>query len=316
MGQFLIRRLVLLPVVMLLASTAVFMIVRLIPGDPVDVILQEATLLRKDDEEALREQLGLNDPAAVAYGKWLGDLAQGNLGESLLSGRSVSGELEQAVPVSLELVIIGLLVSLTLGLTLGLAAAVGQNTIVDYVARLIGVFWLAAPGFWLATMFIVFSAKWFAWIPPITYVSIFEDPSENLQLFLPAGIIIGLHSSAVIMRVTRSGLLDVLRQDFIRTARSKGLAAGPTYLRHALPNALLPVITLAGIQFAVLIGGAVTTEVVFNVPGVGRLLVESIQSRDYPVIQGTVLFLAFIAVAMNLIVDVSYAFIDPRLRGR
>jgi peptide/nickel transport system permease protein len=314
MQQYLMRRLLLLPLILIFVSMVVFAIVRVIPGDPVQVILADSALLRSQDYTELRERLGLNDPIPVAYVKWLGDVLRGDLGTSLFTNRSVSGELRRAVPISLELAILGLLLSGAIGLSLGLLAAVAQNSLTDYSARFMAIIWLSLPGFWLGTLVIVFGARWFQWVPPVRYRPLTADPSENLQLFLPAGIVLGMHSAAVIMRYTRSALLDVLRQDYIRTANAKGLASRAVYVRHALRNALLPVVTVAGLQFAVLVGGTVTLETVFNVPGVGRMLIEAIRTRDYPVIQGTVLYIALAVILVNLAVDLSYAALNPRLR--
>ncbi len=315
MYQYVFRRLLMLPVMLLLVSIGVFGIVRLIPGDPAQAILAESSQLRKQDYVQLRRQLGLNDSLPVAYGKWLGTAARGNLGRSLSTDRSVSSMLGQALPVSIELALLGLAFSVLTGVGLGLVAAISQNSPADYIARLLSIGWLSFPGFWLGTLLIVFSARWFGWVPPVRYRSLLVNPSQNLQLFLPAAIVLGLHSSAVMMRFTRSALLDVLRQDYIRTAVAKGLPRRGIYLRHALRNAMLPVVTIAGLQFAALLGGAVTLEAVFNLPGIGRLLIQTIRVRDYPVIQGAVLYIAAAVIIVNLAVDLSYVVLNPRLRA-
>jgi peptide/nickel transport system permease protein len=315
MYQYVFRRLLMLPVMLLLVSIGVFGIVRLIPGDPAQAILAESSQLRKQDYVQLRRQLGLNDSLPVAYGKWLGTAARGNLGRSLSTDRSVSSMLGQALPVSIELALLGLAFSVLTGVGLGLVAAISQNSPADYIARLLSIGWLSFPGFWLGTLLIVFSARWFGWVPPVRYRSLLVNPSQNLQLFLPAAIVLGLHSSAVMMRFTRSALLDVLRQDYIRTAVAKGLPRRSIYLRHALRNAMLPVVTIAGLQFAALLGGAVTLEAVFNLPGIGRLLIQTIRVRDYPVIQGAVLYIAAAVIIVNLAVDLSYVVLNPRLRA-
>ena len=314
MARYMARRALMLPVLLFLVSIAVFAIVRLIPGDPAEAILSESTMLRQQDVDQLRKELGLNDPLPVAYGKWLGHLARGDLGNSLAADRPVADMLRQAVPVSLELALFGLVISVVTGVSLGIVSAVWKDSPGDVVARLVAILWLSLPGFWLGTLLIVFGARWFEWVPPVRYQSLADNPSQNLELFLPAAIVLGLHSAAVTMRYTRSGLLEVLRQDYIRTARAKGLRESAIYMGHALRNALLPVVTVAGLQFAVLLGGSVTLEAVFNVPGVGRLLIEAIRSRDYPVIQGAVLYVGAMVIFVNFVVDLSYVALNPRLR--
>ncbi|MBK7725949.1 MAG: ABC transporter permease [Dehalococcoidia bacterium] len=314
MARYMARRALMLPVLLFLVSIAVFAIVRLIPGDPAEAILSESTMLRKQDLDQLRKELGLNDPLPVAYGKWLGHLARGDLGNSLATDRPVTDMLRQAVPVSLELALFGLVISVVTGVSLGIVSAVWKDSPGDVVARLVAILWLSLPGFWLGTLLIVFGARWFEWVPPVRYQSLADNPSQNLELFLPAAIVLGLHSAAVTMRYTRSGLLEVLRQDYIRTARAKGLRDSAIYMRHALRNALLPVVTVAGLQFAVLLGGSVTLEAVFNLPGVGRLLIAAIRSRDYPVIQGAVLYIGAMVIFVNFLVDLSYVALNPRLR--
>jgi len=308
------RRALMLPVLLFLVSVAVFAIVRLIPGDPAESILSESTMLRQQDLDQLRKELGLNDPLPVAYGKWLGDVVRGDMGTSLATDRPVTDMLRQAIPVSLELALFGLVISVVTGVSLGIVSAVWQDSPGDIIARLVAILWLSLPGFWLGTLLIVFGARWFEWVPPVRYQSLADNPSQNLELFLPAAIVLGLHSAAVTMRYTRSGLLEVLRQDYIRTARSKGLRDSAIYMRHALRNALLPVVTVAGLQFAVLLGGSVTLEAVFNLPGVGRLLIAAIRSRDYPVIQGAVLYIGAMVIFVNFLVDLSYVALNPRLR--
>jgi len=314
MARYMARRALMLPVLLFLVSVAVFAIVRLIPGDPAESILSESTMLRQQDLDQLRKELGLNDPLPVAYGKWLGDVVRGDMGTSLATDRPVTDMLRQAIPVSLELALFGLVISVVTGVSLGIVSAVWQDSPGDIIARLVAILWLSLPGFWLGTLLIVFGARWFEWVPPVRYQSLADNPSQNLELFLPAAIVLGLHSAAVTMRYTRSGLLEVLRQDYIRTARSKGLRDSAIYMRHALRNALLPVVTVAGLQFAVLLGGSVTLEAVFNLPGVGRLLIAAIRSRDYPVIQGAVLYIGAMVIFVNFLVDLSYVALNPRLR--
>jgi peptide/nickel transport system permease protein len=315
MQRYLLRRLLLLPVILLFVSMAVFAIVRVIPGDPAQVILTDSAQIRRQDYNDLRQKLGLNDPIPVAYAKWLGGLLRGDLGSSLFTNRPVSEELMRAAPISMELALLALFFSAGIGVIMGLLAAIMQNSPADYGTRFISIVWLSLPGFWLGTLVIIFGARWFGWVPPVRYQSLLANPADNLTLFLPAAIVLGMHTSAVVMRYTRSALLDVLRQDYIRTARAKGLASNGVYLSHALRNALLPVVTIAGLQFAALLGGTVTLETVFNLPGIGRLLIGAVRNRDYPVVQGTVLYISAAVIIVNLIVDISYAALNPRLRS-
>lgn len=314
MQQYILRRLLLLPLILFAMSIAIFAIVRVIPGDPAQVILADSALLRRQDYDALRDQLGLNDSLPVAYGKWIGGVLRGDLGNSLFTNRPVTEELRHAAPISMELAILGLAFSAGIGIMMGLLSAVLQNSKVDYTSRFISIVWLSLPGFWLGTMLIIFGARWFGWVPPVRYQSITANPAQNLELFLPAAFVLGMHTSAVVMRYTRSALLDVLRQDYIRTANAKGLGSRVVYLRHALRNALLPVVTVAGLQFAVLLGGTVTLETVFNLPGIGRMLIDAVRNRDYPVVQGAVLYISLAVILVNLLVDISYAALNPRLR--
>ena len=298
-------------------SVLVFLAVRMVPGDAVDVML-EGSPAQNDAAVAgaLREKLGLNGNVFAAYLRWAGHAARGDFGDSIFTNESVLNRLRARIPTSFELAALATVLSLIFGVTLGVVAAANQDTIIDHVARVVAIVWLSLPGFWLGTIFIVVASIEFNWIPPIRYSSLMVNPSQNLQQMMPAAIILAFHSCAVVMRMTRSSMLDVLRQDYIRTAKAKGLGSGSLILTHALRNAIIPVITISGAQFASLVGGIVLLETVFNIPGAGRLLLDAATSRDYPQIQVCVLYVAAVVVTVNLAVDVSYGLIDPRIRLR
>jgi peptide/nickel transport system permease protein len=258
--------------------------------------------------------LGLDRPFLQQYGTWLGGICHGDLGQSLTSRKPVSQELLQRVTLTSHLAVMSLGIALLIALPIGILSAVRQDTVADYVGRMFAILGLSLPDFWLATVTITFLALWFHWIPPLGFAPIWTHPARNLsQLLIPATII-GVRLAAVSMRMTRSSLLEVLRQDYIRTAWAKGLRERVVILRHALKNAFIPVVTIIGQQFSVLLGGTVIVEFVFLQPGVGSLMLDAVLLRDYPMIQGAVMFFAVVIVVMNLLVDVSYAWLDPRIR--
>ncbi|HEY42307.1 MAG TPA: ABC transporter permease [Dehalococcoidia bacterium] len=252
---------------------------------------------------------------ANGYSNFSGIL-QGNLGNSLLTHRSILGSLAAKIPISLELGVISIITGLLIAFPIGIYSAIRQDTIGDYLGRTIAIFFMAVPGFWLATMVWVFPSKWWGWSPAVTYIPIGEDFFGNLQQFLIPGILMGMVMSGVTMRMTRTMMLEVLRQDYIRTAWSKGLKERVVVIRHALKNAMIPVITIIGLQLPVLIGGAVIQEQIFNLPGMGRFMIESLNARDYAVISGINVMMASIILFANLLVDLTYAWLDPRIRYR
>jgi peptide/nickel transport system permease protein len=266
------------------------------------------------DLDSLREKLGLNRPFAEQYLSWLSNVLSGNLGESLRSHTPVAEDLAARIPVTVELGIIGFLISLLIAIPLGVYSAVRQDTLSDYIARSIAIAMLAIPGFWLGTLAITLPAIWWRWTPPLRYTQLTDDPAKNLlQMVLPAAIL-GIGLSGAIMRLTRAQMLEVLRHDYVRTARAKGLAERFVLLRHTLKNAIIPVLTLLGLQVSVLISGTVVLESIFVLPGMGRYLLENVSNRDYPAVQGVILIFAIVLVASNLVVDVLYAWLDPRIR--
>lgn len=313
MQRYILRRLALTIPALLGVTLIVSVMVRFLPGDAVAMMLQDYGTYAKDADQ-LREKLGLNRPFYVQYVTWLGGIARGDLGKSLRDNTPVTDELRRRLPVTFELGILGLIVSLIIAIPLGVYSAVRQDRLSDYIARSAAIAMLAVPGFWLATLAITLPAIWFKWSPPLRYTRLSVDPKTNLiQMMLPA-IILGIGLSGGVMRLTRAQMLEVLRQDFIRTSRAKGLNERMVVFRHALRNALIPVVTLLGLQMSVLISGTVVLESIFVVPGMGRYLLEALNNRDYPVVQAVVLLFATLIIFSNLIVDLLYAWLDPRIR--
>jgi peptide/nickel transport system permease protein len=285
----------------------------LLPGDAVTLMLQDYNSYAKSADD-LRAQLGLNRPFYAQYLSWLGGIAHGDLGRSLRDRTPVTQELATRLPVTFELGIFGLIISLIIAIPLGVYSAVRQDTLSDFIARSAAIAMLAIPGFWLATLAITLPALWFKWTPPLRYTRLQDSPATNLtQMFLPA-LILGIGLSGSIMRLTRAQMLEVLRHEYVRTARSKGLNERVVIFRHTLRNAIVPVVTLIGLQTTVLISGTVVLESIFVLPGMGRYLLEALNYRDYPAVQGVVLIFAIVVILVNLGVDLLYAWLDPRIR--
>jgi peptide/nickel transport system permease protein len=312
MRKYVLRRLLIATSSLLLASLVVFALPRLIPGDVVQLMLEERAYGK--DLEDLRAKLGLNRPIYVQYFEWAGHVVQGQLGESLWTKRPVLEELARRLPVSLTLGLLALIFSISIALPIGILAAVRQDSIADYIARSLAIVGLSVPGFWIATMVILLPSLWWNWSPPIQFTELGVDPWAHVAQFVIPAFILGIASSAAIMRLTRAQLLEVLRQDYVRTAWAKGVREGAVVLKHSLKNALIPVITVLGIQIAQILGGTVIFETIFGLPGMGRFLFDAINQRDYPVIQGVNLVIVSVVVMMNLAVDACYAYLDPRIR--
>jgi peptide/nickel transport system permease protein len=305
------RLLVALPS-LLIASLIVFTLPRLIPGDAVQLMVAETGYAKDLDE--LRAMLGLNRPLHVQYVDWLGHVVRGDLGESLWTRRPVLEEIGQRLPVTGELALFAAIVALLIAVPVGVLSAARQDTLGDYAARSAAILGLSMPNFWLATLIIVLPAIWWGWRPVAAYTDFARDPVGHVtQFFLPA-IILGIAVSAALMRLMRGMLLEVLRQDYVRTAWAKGLAERKVVLKHALRNAIIPVVTLLGTQLPQIIGGTVIIETVFGLPGMSRFLFDAINHRDYPVIQGVNLVVVSTIVLMNLTIDALYAVLDPRIR--
>jgi peptide/nickel transport system permease protein len=310
--RYLARRLLVAVPSLLIASLIVFTLPRLIPGDVVALMLEEKAYAR--DLQELRAKLGLDRPLHVQYLEWLGRAARGDLGESLWTRRPVAEELARRVPVTVELGLLAILFAIVIGLPIGVLSATRQDTLRDYAARSIAVIGLSVPGFWLATLVVILPALWWGWRPVSTFVEFAEAPLAHVrQLLLPA-LILGIAAAAALMRLTRGMLLEVLRQDYVRTGWAKGLRERVVVLKHGLRNAVIPVVTVLGIQLAQVLGGTVIIESIFGLPGMGRFLFEAITQRDYPVIQGINLVVVSVIVLVNLLVDALYALLDPRIR--
>jgi len=310
--KYVLRRLLVAIPSLLIASLIVFSLPRLIPGDVVQLMLEEKAYGKDLDD--LRAKLGLDRPIHIQYVQWLGHVARGNLGESLWTKRPVIEELAQRLPVSLELGLLALAFAVVMAVPVGIIAATRQDTLADYAARSIAILGLSVPGFWVATLVVLLPAIWWGWSPPIHFTELAKNPWAHLAQFLLPAFILGLASAAAIMRLTRAMLLEVLRQDYVRTAWAKGLRERVVVFKHSLKNALIPVITVLGIQVAQILGGTVIFESIFGLPGMGRFLFDAINQRDYPVIQGVNLIIVSVVVVINLVVDAAYAWLDPRIR--
>ena len=295
-------------------SVVIFALLRLAPGDIVDVLFSAAGYVNPSEKQAILKELGLDKPYWRQYLDWMAQIFTGDMGKSYRYDLPAWQIIKPLVPVTVELAILSTIVSIVLGVPTGIVSAVRQDSSLDYVMRIISLAGLSMPSFWLGMVIILSLVSWLAWIPPLTYVS----PRENLWLhgiqFLLPSLAVGYRSSALIMRITRSAMLEVLREDYIRTAWAKGQRERLVVWRHALKNASLPVITLIGIEFAFLIGGLIVTETVFNLPGVARYLVDAIQGRDYPIVQNLAMLIAVVTVLANLTVDLLYTWLDPRIK--
>jgi len=314
MRDYIIRRLLALLPTLFFASLIVFFAIRMIPGDVIDLMLSQNDVASDADRAQLEAALGLDQPALQQYGAWVFAAVQGDLGNSLWQNTPVSALLAERLPITFELGILSLVVSISVALPIGIYSAMKQDTAGDYITRSFSLVMLAIPSFWLGTLVMVFPSVWWRWTPELEFVSLWEDPVRNLSHVLTPAILLGLSLSAVTMRMTRTMMLEVLRQDYIRTARAKGLSENMIVFRHALRNSMIPVITLIGLQAPLLIGGAVILEQIFVIPGMGLLLLEAVSARDYPIITGVFLVTGLAILLINLAVDLSYGFLDPRVR--
>ena len=316
MRTYVARRVLQGLLVLWLVSLAIFSLVRILPGDAVIMQLDQAAAPSPETLARARQELGLERPFLAQYRTWITGALHGDLGRSLITRRSVTSELGKRISLTSHLAVMSIVVALLIALPIGVLSAVKQDTASDYLARFFAVLGLSLPDFWLATVVITFLAIWVQWIPPVGFAPLWEDPARCLgQLLIPA-LIIGARLAAVSMRMTRSSLLEVLRQDYIRTARAKGARERAVIVRHAMKNAFIPVVTVIGQQFSVLLGGTVIVEFIFLQPGVGSLMLDAVLLRDYTLIQGAVLFFAAVIVVTNPLVDLSYAWLDPRIRYR
>ena len=317
MRAYMIRRLLLIFPSLFILSILVFFSIRFMPGDTIEAIADK--LLYETggevDEEALRRMMGLDVPAHVQYARWMGDiLRHGTLGDSLLGDWTVEEKTISRLPVTIELGVMAIIIGLVIALPVGIYSAIRQDTVADYVGRSAAVLGMATPNFWLALMVMIFPAIWWGWSLPLRLIPFTEDPLGNLGMFLIPSLILGTAMAANEMRMTRTMMLEVLRQDYIRTAWSKGLNERVVVLRHALKNALIPVVTLIGMELPMLVGGAVIIENIFNLPGIGRLFLLALQDRDYPVVSGVNLVFGAVVMFSILLTDLIYPYLDPRVR--
>ncbi len=314
MQAYIARRLLALLPTLFFASLIVFVSMRLIPGDVIDLMLAQNDIATSQDRARVEAALGLDTPMLTQYFAWVGNALQGDLGRSLWQNTPVWDQLKETLPITFELGLLALLVALSVALPIGVYSAMRQDTTGDYLTRSFSLIMLAVPSFWLGTLVMVFPSVWWRWAPELEYTPFFEDPLLNLKHMLVPAILLGLSLSAVTMRMTRTMMLEVMRQDYIRTARAKGLGERLVVARHALRNGLIPVVTLIGLQAPLLIGGAVILEQIFVVPGMGMLLLEAVFQRDYPVVSGVFLVVGVGVLLINLLVDLSYGFLDPKVR--
>jgi len=311
-GTYIIRRFFLMLLTLFGISLLIFTMLRLVPGNIADIVFNAAGMIDVAEKAKLEKELGLDRPIPVQYVEWVSGLVRGDLGYSYVSEKPAIDEILPRIPITAKLAGLALLFAVTFGVPLGVISAVKQNTTLDYVLRVISLSGLSLPSFWLGLLILMAFVAYFGAIP------IYTNPPKGfwntLWLFSIPAMAVGFRSSALIMRLTRSSMLEVLRQDYIRTARAKGAPARTVNYRHALRNALLPVVTVIGIEAAFLMGGLIVTETVFNIPGVARFLVEAIRWRDYPIVQNLVMFVAVVAVSINFLIDLLYAVLDPRIR--
>ena len=317
MRKYIARRILLFIPTLAGVSIGVFLLLRVIPGDVAQVILAgpsgEASYTLQDVEE-LREKLGLNDPLYLQYGNWVSDLVRGDLGTSFATRRPIAQELKRQFPVTLQLAFFTMVVVSLIAIPIGVLAAVKQDSAADYILRGIAILGLAAPTFFVGLVVVLVVSRYIGWLPPLGYVHIWDQPFKGFQQLIFPALVLGFSSNGLLLRMTRTQLLEVLREDYVRTARSKGLSENVVIVRHAMRNALLPVVTVGGLQLGGLFTGAVIVETIFNLPGIGRGLIQGVFSRDLPLIEAYIMYFTVVALVANLLVDLTYAWLDPRIR--
>jgi peptide/nickel transport system permease protein len=314
MKTYLVQRLAVALVTLFGMSIVIFALLRLAPGDIVDILFSTAGYVDPEARRTIMRELGIDRPLVVQYGDWIWQILHGELGKSYRYDLPTWEIIKPLLPVTLELALLSIVVAVLLGVPTGVVSAVRQDSALDYVLRVMSLAGLSMPSFWLGMVIILTLVAWLRWVPPMTYVPPTQDLALNAVQFLLPALAVGYRSSALIMRITRSSVLEVLREDYIRTAEAKGQRPRAVVWRHAFSNAMLPVVTVIGIEFAFLIGGLIVTETVFNLPGVARFLVEAILWRDYPMVQNLVMFIAIVVILSNLAVDMLYGLLDPRVR--
>ena len=313
MTGYILRRLAFAIPTLFIVSIGIFLMVRLLPGDIIDILFGGDQTASEEVKQQAREQLGLNGSYLEQYWRWISGVFQGDFGFSLRNAEPVSNIVFDALTVTLELVILALLIATIVGVPLGVLSAVKRDTGWDVAARVGGLIGLSVPSFWLATLLLLLTSRAFGWVPPLVYISPFDDPVGNLSQFILPALSISVFTMAIVMRMVRATMLEVLGQDYVRTARAKGVGRRTVISKHALRNALIPVVTIIGFEIGVLIGGAAIIETIFGLPGVGYVLLQAIFGRDYPVIQAMTLLIAFTFIFANLLVDLLYGVLDPRI---
>lgn len=320
MGNYLKRRLLLMIPTLLLVSIICFVSVRFVPGSVIELMVSEMAaetgLGSTLTTDYLKHELGMDVPIHVQYWRWLGKAIRGNLGNSLWTKSDIVKDIGKRLPISLELGILGVITALIIAIPIGIFSAIRQDTALDYLGRTVAILFISVPVFWIATVVLVLPSIIWGWTPPLEYIPFIQDPLRNLLQFLLPSIILGMNMSGVTMRMTRTMMLEVLRQDYIRTAWAKGLKERVIVIRHALRNSLIPVVTIIGVQLGIIVGGSVVIEQIFVLPGIGRLLLTSLSKRDYPMISGINLLVCGFILAMNLLVDLTYGYLDPRVKYR
>ncbi|MFC1921573.1 ABC transporter permease [Chloroflexota bacterium] len=330
MRGYIIRRFLLFIPTVIIATIILFALIRFIPGDVIDLMIAE--MIEQSDsastdeelETELRHRIGLDVNIAIQYGRWMGiwpqdsgefaGVLEGNLGRSFWRNESITTMILERLPITIELGILAIVIAWFVAIPIGIISAIRQDSVFDYGSRSFAIIWVAAPGFWIATMVVVFPAIWWGWTPPVMYIPFSEDPLGNLAQFILPAFIMGMSMSGGIARYGRTMMLEVLRQDYIRTAWAKGLSERTVIVRHALKNALIPIVTILGGEVPMLIAGSVIMEQIFCLPGVGRLVIEALNRRDYPIVSGVNMLMITIVLVTNLFIDILYGFLDPRIR--
>ena len=310
---YFLRRLLLSIPTIFIVTLIVFILVRLVPGDVVDIIIGTQNYLSQEQIQKMYEDFGLDKPLFTQYFVWIRSVLSGNLGFSLRSGEDVADMLLQRLPVTLELALLSILFSIILGIPLGIVSATKKNTSIDNVIKVLGLIGLSSPAFWIGTIFIVLASTFFENFSIFGYVSFLQNPLKNIQIFLLPAFTLGLMIAAQILRITRTSMIEAITQDYVKVALSKGLKKNEVIFKHAFRNALIPVVTFAGIQLGFLFGGSIVIENMFALPGIGRLLLQAVNQRDYPVIQGIILFIVILIIVLNLLIDLIYTIVDPRI---
>lgn len=314
MKEYILKRLLLTIPTIFSLTVIVFLLIRLLPGDVIDAMSGGELSIDEGRRKMMLDRLGLNDPIIVQYGNWLKDIFSGDLGVSLRNAQPLREVFLNALPVTLELGIIAAFIACIIGIPMGIISAIKPNTLIDVFARLLGLIGLSFPNFWLATLLLLFASLYFRWIPGLIYIPIWEDPIGNLKQMILPSVVLSFQLMAIAMRMTRATMMEELKQDYIRTARAKGLNIKTVVNRHAMKNAMIPILTIASVQFGYLLSGSVIIEQIFGLPGIGWFFLQGLLDRDYPVVQIMALFMVCVFVFVNLFTDIAYAYLDPRIK--